>query len=82
MKDVYSGRTVGYSVGSRMQFSLAVIALENAVRAHRPSGTVVHSDRGLSSGFSALSNWSGITASLSTATSNNHSKGLLSSSGG
>jgi len=46
IKDVYSGRIVGYSMDSRMKSSLAVAALENAVRARRPAGTVVHSDRG------------------------------------
>ncbi len=46
MKDVYSGRIVGYSMDSRMKSSLAVAALENAVRARNPAGTVVHSDRG------------------------------------
>ena len=46
IKDVYSGRIVGYSMDSRMKSSLAVAALENAVRARRPSGTVLHSDRG------------------------------------
>jgi putative transposase len=46
VKDVYSGRIVGYSMDSRMKSSLAVSALENAVRARRPAGTVVHSDRG------------------------------------
>ncbi len=46
MKDVYSGRIVGYSMDSRMKSSLAVAAPENAVRARRPAGTVVHSDRG------------------------------------
>jgi transposase InsO family protein len=46
MKDVYSGRIVGYSMDARMKSSLAVAALENAVRARRPAGTVVHSDRG------------------------------------
>ena len=46
VKDVYSGTTVGYSMDSRMKSSLAVAALENAVRARRPAGTVVHSDRG------------------------------------
>lgn len=44
VKDVYSGRIVGYSMDSRMRSSLAVAALENAVRARRPAGTVVHSD--------------------------------------
>lgn len=46
MKDVYSGRIVGYSMDYRMKSSLAVAALESAVRARRPAGTVVHSDRG------------------------------------
>lgn len=46
VKDVYSGRIVGYSMDSRMKSSLALSALENAVRARRPAGTVVHSDRG------------------------------------
>jgi len=46
VKDVYSGRIVGYSMASRMKSSLAVAALENAVRARNPAGTVVHSDRG------------------------------------
>jgi hypothetical protein len=32
VKDVYSGRIVGYSMDSRMKSSLAVAALENAVR--------------------------------------------------
>jgi putative transposase len=41
VKDVYSGRIVGYSMDSRMKSSLAVAALENAVRARRPAGTVV-----------------------------------------
>ncbi|WP_281450342.1 IS3 family transposase [Paenarthrobacter nitroguajacolicus] len=46
VKDVYSGMIVGYSMDSRMKSSLAVAALENAVRARKPAGTVVHSDRG------------------------------------
>jgi putative transposase len=46
VKDVYSGRIVGYSMDARMKSSLAVSALENAVRARLPAGTVVHSDRG------------------------------------
>lgn len=45
IKDVYSGRIVGYSMDSRMKSSLAVAALENAVRARRPSGTLLQSDR-------------------------------------
>lgn len=44
VKDVYSGRIVGYSMDSRMKSSLVVAALENAVRSRRPAGTLVHSD--------------------------------------
>lgn len=47
IKDAYSGRIVGYSIGSRMKASLAVVALENAVKMR---GSVkeckVHSDCG------------------------------------
>lgn len=46
IKDVYSGRIVGYSIDSRMTASLAVSALRNAVRLREPAGTIVHSDRG------------------------------------
>lgn len=47
VKDVWSNRIVGYSIGDRMQASLAVKALENAVtQRDHPAGTVVHSDRG------------------------------------
>ncbi|WP_157360953.1 IS3-like element ISAcl2 family transposase [Arthrobacter sp. EPSL27] len=46
VKDVYSGRIVGYSMDARMKSSLAVAALENAVQARRRERTVVHSDRG------------------------------------
>lgn len=63
VKDVYSGRIVGYSMDSRMTSSLAVVALENAVRARRPAGTVVHSDRGSSSGHAVSSNHSATTGS-------------------
>ena len=47
VKDVWSGRIVGYSIGARMKARLAVDALEMAV-AHRgnPVGVIVHSDRG------------------------------------
>jgi putative transposase len=41
IKDVYSGRIVGYSIDSRMKASLAVSALRNAVRLRDPAGTVV-----------------------------------------
>jgi putative transposase len=46
IKDVYSGRIVGYSIDTRMKASLAVTALRNAVGLRDPAGTVVHSDRG------------------------------------
>jgi putative transposase len=46
IKDVYSGRIVGYSIDHRMKASLAVAALRNAIRLRDPAGTVVHSDRG------------------------------------
>jgi transposase InsO family protein len=46
VKDVYSNRIVGYSIGDRMKASLAVAALRMAIRRRNPVGTVVHSDRG------------------------------------
>ena len=46
IKDVYSNRIVGYSIDSRMQASLAVAALRNAIILRSPKGTVLHSDRG------------------------------------
>jgi putative transposase len=46
IKDVYSNRIVGYSIGSRRKASLAVSALHNATALRDPEGTVVHSDRG------------------------------------
>ena len=47
IKDVYSGRIVGYSIDSRMKSRLAVQALENAVAIRGDvAGCVVHSDRG------------------------------------
>ncbi|MFF4743787.1 IS3 family transposase [Streptomyces sp. NPDC001268] len=47
VKDVYSGRIVGYSIDSRMKSRLAVAALESAVARRGPAaGCVVHSDRG------------------------------------
>ncbi|MFD5454700.1 IS3 family transposase [Streptomyces olivaceus] len=47
VKDVYSGRIVGYSIDARMKFRLAVTALESAVaRRGQVAGCVVHSDRG------------------------------------
>ncbi|RYV49294.1 IS3 family transposase [Pengzhenrongella frigida] len=46
IKDVYSGRIVGYSIDSRMKARLAVSALRNAVALRNPHATIVHSDRG------------------------------------
>jgi putative transposase len=46
VKDVFSNRIVGYSLDARMQASLAVSALRNAIGLRTPAGTVVHSDRG------------------------------------
>ena len=55
IKDVFSGRIVGYSIDSRMKSRLAVQALENAVAMRGDvAGCVVHSDRGSQGGF----NWS------------------------
>jgi len=61
IKDVWSGRIVGYSMDARMKSSLAVAALEHAAarRTVIPStvvevGTTCHSDRGSQGGF----NWS------------------------
>ncbi|HRA27833.1 MAG: IS3 family transposase [Microbacteriaceae bacterium] len=47
IKDVYSGRIVGYSIDSRMKSRLAVQALENAAQMRGDvAGCIVHSDRG------------------------------------
>ena len=47
IKDVYSGRIVGYSIDSRMKSRLAVAALRSAVaRRGEVAGCIVHSDRG------------------------------------
>lgn len=47
VKDVCSGRIVGYSIDSRMKSRLAVQAIDNAVaRRGDVAGCVVHSDRG------------------------------------
>lgn len=47
IKDVYSGRIVGYSIDSRMKKSLVVTALDNAVSLRGDVRCcVVHSDRG------------------------------------
>ncbi len=55
IKDVYSGRIVGYSIDSRMKSRLAVAALNSAVaRRGDVAGCVLHSDRGSQGEF----NWS------------------------
>ncbi|MGK0722505.1 IS3 family transposase [Leucobacter sp. W1478] len=47
IKDVFSGRIVGYSIDSRMKSRLAVQALENAALMRGDvAGCIVHSDRG------------------------------------
>ncbi len=46
IKDVYSGRIVGYSIGARMKSSLAMAAMRNAIALRSPAGTICHSDRG------------------------------------
>lgn len=47
IKDVFSNRIVGYSIGDRMTAGLAVAALRAAIARRQPTGTVVvHSDRG------------------------------------
>lgn len=46
VKDCYSNRIVGYSIGPRMRSSLAVAALRNAIALRNPQGVIVHSDRG------------------------------------
>ena len=47
IKDVFSNRIVGYSIGDRMTAHLAVSALRSAIARRQPTGTVVvHSDRG------------------------------------
>ena len=51
IKDVYSGRIVGYSIDERMKARLAVQALDNAaarraVDGHAIAGCILHSDRG------------------------------------
>jgi hypothetical protein len=47
IKDCFSNRIVGYSIGDRMTAGLAVSALRSAIARRQPAGTVVvHSDRG------------------------------------
>ena len=47
IKDVFSGRIVGYSISDRMKAHLAVNTLDNAISRRRDAaGCIVHSDRG------------------------------------
>lgn len=47
IKDVFSGRIVGYSISDRMKARLAVNALDNAISRRRDAaGCILHSDRG------------------------------------
>ncbi len=47
VKDVFSGRIVGYSIGERMPAELAVNALTNAVASRGDvTGCISHADRG------------------------------------
>ena len=47
IKDCFSNRIVGYSIGKRMTAELATSALRSAIARRQPTGTVVvHSDRG------------------------------------
>ena len=47
IKDVFSGRIVGYSISDRMKAHLAVNALDNAISRRRDTaGCIVHSDTG------------------------------------
>jgi transposase InsO family protein len=47
IKDVFSGRIVGYSIDSRMTASFAVSALRNAIRLREPVGTIGKSTKAL-----------------------------------
>ena len=52
IKDVFSGRIVGYSISDRMKARVAVNALDNAAARRRDvAGCIVHSDRGSQGGF-------------------------------
>ena len=68
VKDVFSNRIVGYSLGERMTAGLAVSALRSAIARRQPHGTVVvHSDRGgqfRSRAFRAVLKGAGLTGSM------------------
>lgn len=44
--DVFAGRIVGWRVSSSMETTLVLDALEQALWARRPTGTIHHSDKG------------------------------------
>ncbi|KDY83328.1 integrase core domain protein, partial [Escherichia coli 2-474-04_S3_C2] len=44
--DVFAGYIVGWRVSSSMETTFVLDALEQALWARRPSGTVHHSDKG------------------------------------
>jgi transposase InsO family protein len=68
IKDVFSNRIVGYSIGNRMTAQLATGALRAAIARRQPNGTVVvHSDRGSqfrSRAFRAVLTNAGLTGSM------------------
>jgi transposase InsO family protein len=68
VKDVFSNRIVGYSLGDRMTAELAVAALRSAVARRRPGRVVVvHSDRGSqfrSRAFRAVLKAAGLNGSM------------------
>ena len=68
IKDVFSNRIVGYSIGERMTAQLATRALRAAIARRQPTGTVVvHSDRGgqfRSRAFRAVLAAAGLTGSM------------------
>jgi putative transposase len=68
IKDVFSNRIVGYSIGDRMTARLATEALRSAIARRQPTATVVvHSDRGgqfRSRAFRAVLKGSELTGSM------------------
>ncbi len=68
IKDVFSNRIVGYSIGERMTAQLATGALRTAIARRQPTGTVVvHSDRGgqfRSRAFRAVLTSAGLAGSM------------------
>lgn len=68
VKDCFSNRIVGYSIGDRMTAHLAVSALRSAIARRQPVGTVVvHSDRGAqfrARSYRAVLRSAGLTGSM------------------